>query len=128
MSADTEALLARLERLAAGKLLPEERAALDSLAAELERVTAAQSGLETALEQSLDREERVKAERDAAALELVRLIPQLDKALSALRAYDNWASSMPDALFNDKDPRWSWWHRRPYDIARAAIAEIEGEA
>lgn len=26
---------------------------------------------------------------------------------------DAWVSRMPDAGFNDQDPRWGWWHERP---------------
>lgn len=31
---------------------------------------------------------------------------------------DAWASRMPDAGFNDQDPRWNWWHERPQMQAR----------
>lgn len=40
----------------------------------------------------------------------------------ALVIYDIWADAMPDAGFTDSDPRWNWWHKRPYEKAREALA------
>lgn len=51
---------------------------------------------------------------------------RVKKLEEALEAYDRWASSMPDAGFSDKSPRWAWWHKRPADIARAALSEEQG--
>ena len=36
-----------------------------------------------------------------------------DAVLDKLEALDAWASRMPDAGFNDQDPRWGWWNERP---------------
>lgn len=35
------------------------------------------------------------------------------KELAYAEALDAWVSRMPDAGFNEDDPRWSWWHERP---------------
>lgn len=32
-----------------------------------------------------------------------------------VEAWKAWAQSMPDAGFNDQDPRWDWWHAMPRD-------------
>ncbi len=58
--------------------------------------------------------ERVKAERDAGGRELVRLIPQLDRALTALREIAELSPGGTGRV-------------RPREIARAAIAEIEAK-
>jgi len=37
----------------------------------------------------------------------------LNRLAEGYIALDDWASRMPDAGFNDQDPRWEWWHARP---------------
>ena len=70
----------------------------------------------------LERDLRLAWEvRDAYQFEKEQAEARGRELEEALLVYDRWASSMPDALFTDKDPRWGWWHRRPYDIARAAL-------
>ena len=57
-----------------------------------------------------DRKKRKAAEAEAARLReaLIRLL--------------SWSDRMPDAGFTDKDARWHWWHDRPADFVRAALA------
>ena len=43
----------------------------------------------------------------------------------ALEEYDNWGGRMPDAEFNNTDPRWDWWHERPAKQAKSALDETK---
>lgn len=45
--------------------------------------------------------------------------------ISYLHLWD-WASRMPDAGFNEDDPRWDWWHRRP--VPPASSTDTKGSA
>ena len=58
---------------------------------------------------------------------LSRVESRLARLEEGLRRYDEWASRMPDAGFTSDDPRWGWWHERPYDVARSLLSD-EGAA
>ncbi len=81
----------------------ETKRALDALLALAERATELQAELDELLESRQHRRELWEQTR------------------TALQAYDDWASRMPDAGFTSESPRWAWWHERPYAQARAAL-------
>ena len=126
---DTDALLATVRQVASqGERAMIElgwtsanvnwRAALDSLAKEIERLRAEVNEWrdDAELKQSVELE-RVKAERDEHQRVRGLLFRDLEKALSALRVI---ASLDPDWTQRDAES--------VYGIARTAIAEIEGSA
>jgi hypothetical protein len=57
----------------------------------------------------------------AAQEQLERAVAEAATLREALEAYERWGNRMPDAGFNINDPRWNWWHTRPYKLARAAL-------
>jgi len=131
---DTDALLATVRRCLPRKQLDYSRgevldplAALDSLAAELERVKQDRDDADLSAQLWRDAVERVKAERDAlrdvttAEFSAMyqkwdRTAARLDKALSALREIADGEKVL------GQSPAFL------REVARAAIAEIEGEA
>jgi len=121
VSADREALLATVRRAIRGQShWSEGFAALDSLAAELERL---QNKLNTdsqnfELEARKAELERVKAERDIRTEHRDMLQGKLDKALAALR----------EIAERRVPPTYGGGLGATVNRARAAIAEIEGEA
>lgn len=54
-----------------------------------------------------------KAQRDQAREDAAYWIAKVDKLEKQLKELDDWVTRMPDAGFNDQDPRWDWWHQRP---------------
>lgn len=71
--------------------------------------------------ENLSGPEADQEETSALLKELQEAANQSDALYAALRAYHDWASRMPDAGFNDKSPRWAWWHERPQQSAEKVL-------